>query len=296
MVSYHLCVAWNWTYDKDFIALLENCFSASHAQLLIVSPQNLFSTNSQIRDQQLSFLALLDRASDADPAFCLLVRWATLWHNFQINPFPLSHLATDKSVIHQLLYQAHLPVPQTIIIPTYDESPVIDTPDPSSLGPVFNLKPSSGSCSEGILLKINHLGQLDQVRKRYPQDKILLQSYIYPISTPKHPQAWFRAIYCLGHVHLCWWDAQTHLYTPVNPTDRDAYALDQLDLLVSQIATVVQLGLFSSEIALTDHGFVIIDYINDPLDLRPQSKYPDGVPDQILFQIATEITQKTTHL
>ena len=39
-----------------------------------------------------------------------------------------------------------------------------------------------------------------------------------------------------------------------------------------------------------DGSFVIVDYVNDVLDLRLQSKTPDGVPDDIVHDIAEQLT------
>jgi len=41
---------------------------------------------------------------------------------------------------------------------------------------------------------------------------------------------------------------------------------------------------------LTPGGrFVIVDYVNDPIDLRLQSKAPDGVPNEIVRDIAARL-------
>jgi hypothetical protein len=58
-----------------------------------------------------------------------------------------------------------------------------------------------------------------------------------------------------------------------------------------KIARISQLDLFSSEIAQTPLGeFIVVDYINDPVDLRLQSITCEGVPDNIVQAIATKIT------
>jgi hypothetical protein len=50
--------------------------------------------------------------------------------------------------------------------------------------------------------------------------------------------------------------------------------------------------LFSTEIAITSDGrFVIVDYVNDPIDLRPQSKTFDGVPDDIVEDITKRLVE-----
>jgi hypothetical protein len=56
------------------------------------------------------------------------------------------------------------------------------------------------------------------------------------------------------------------------------------------IARICKLELFSSEIAYTeDRGCTVVDYINDPVDLRLQSKSYDGVPDIIVADIADRL-------
>jgi hypothetical protein len=50
--------------------------------------------------------------------------------------------------------------------------------------------------------------------------------------------------------------------------------------------------LFSTEIAVTSDGrFVIVDYVNDPIDLRLQSKALDGVPDEIVKDITERLLE-----
>jgi hypothetical protein len=50
--------------------------------------------------------------------------------------------------------------------------------------------------------------------------------------------------------------------------------------------------LFSTEITITSDGrFVIVDYVNDPIDLRLQSKAFDGVPDDIVKDITERLVE-----
>jgi hypothetical protein len=50
--------------------------------------------------------------------------------------------------------------------------------------------------------------------------------------------------------------------------------------------------LFSTEITLTPDGrFVIVDYVNDPIDLRLQSKAFDGVPNDIVRDITERLAE-----
>ncbi len=104
-----------------------------------------------------------------------------------------------------------------------------------------------------------------------------------------HP-AWFRLIYCAGQIFPCWWDQQTHIYTPLTQEEQLHFELQPLFGIMTELALVSQLELFSTEIAYTNTGeFVLVDYINDPIDLRLQSKTIEGVPDQIVENIAQNL-------
>jgi hypothetical protein len=60
--------------------------------------------------------------------------------------------------------------------------------------------------------------------------------------------------------------------------------------ITQQIAGLSMLNLFSTEIALDERGhWVVVDYINDPCDYRPQSTIANGVPDSVLAAIADRI-------
>jgi hypothetical protein len=63
------------------------------------------------------------------------------------------------------------------------------------------------------------------------------------------------------------------------------------------IALLCQLDLFSSEIAFTPEGrFVVVDYVNDQIDLRLQSKILEGVPDDIVQDIAERLVNQVAML
>jgi hypothetical protein len=104
--------------------------------------------------------------------------------------------------------------------------------------------------------------------------------------------AWFRVIYCAGKVYPCWWDNRTHVYTPVTSDEENCYNLGPLSSMTSSIARICELDLFSTEITLTPEGrFVIVDYVNDPIDLRLQSKTFDGVPNDIVQDITESLVK-----
>ncbi len=60
-----------------------------------------------------------------------------------------------------------------------------------------------------------------------------------------------------------------------------------------RIAEVCRLDLFSTEIALTATGqLLVVDYVNDPIDLRIKSRAKDGVPDEVVEDIAARIADE----
>jgi len=65
--------------------------------------------------------------------------------------------------------------------------------------------------------------------------------------------------------------------------------------IARQIASICRLDLFSTEIAWTeDDRLLVVDYVNDPIDLRLQSRAADGVPDFIVERIAARIVDELT--
>ncbi len=62
--------------------------------------------------------------------------------------------------------------------------------------------------------------------------------------------------------------------------------------VTERIARVCKLDWFSTEIAFTnDNKFVVVDYVNDSIDTRIQSKAVDGVPDDVMKQITNKLVE-----
>jgi hypothetical protein len=193
--------------------------------------------------------------------------------------------------MHLALIGDGLHTPHTIILPSYEQQPVLPPIDLSSLGESFTIKPAHGGGGEGVVVKATTLRQALAARQEYPTDRYLLQAHIASAQLDSRP-AWFRVIYCAGQVYPCWWDTHTHVYTPVTSAQESHYGLGPLRDITVALARLCGLDLFSTEISLTPAGrFVIVDYVNDPLDLRLQSKALDGVPDAIVNDIAQRLAR-----
>jgi hypothetical protein len=289
MTSYDLCLAWNWEYDADFIALLDMACWSHGLSLLLITPDNLGDRLQSLINHQITFRVFWDRASDADARFVPIVQWARHHAIYRINPHEQASRTWDKAAMHLALISAGLYTPYTIILLSYEEQPDLPPIDLSLLGDSFAIKPAHGSGGEGVVIEATSLGQVLAARQEYPTDRYLVQAHIVPAQLGSRP-AWFRVIYCAGRVYPCWWDTRTHVYTPVTLTEENRYSLGPLHDITASIARLCWLDLFSTEISLTPGGlFVIVDYVNDQIDLRLQSKALDGVPDHIVLDIVERL-------
>jgi hypothetical protein len=289
MPVYDLCLAWEWQYDADFVWLLKDACERRGISLLLVTPGNLAEVLHQLEINEISFRALLDRATDTHPCFNALLDWARTHPVYRINPYGRARRAWDKAAIHTRLASAGIATPYTIVLPTYHEDPWIIPFDISDLGDRFSIKPAHGGGGKGVFNNACSWEQILQTRQEFPGDQYLLQTHIEPADCGPR-RGWFRVIYCGKQVFPCWWDTRTHVYTPVTPDEERMMDLGRLREISAAIARITHLDLFSSEIALTEQGeFVVIDYVNDPIDLRLQSKACEGVPDAIVQAIACEI-------
>jgi hypothetical protein len=290
MRNYDLCLTWNWEYDADFVRLLDVACQSHGLSLLQITPENLLDMMRFLANKEIMFQIFFDRASDADACFIPIVQWACNHGVRHINPHELACRAWDKVAMHQAI-SVIVETPFTIILPSYDEKPLLPTIDLTSLGSSFTIKPSYGGGGDGVINKATTLSQVLVARQEFPTQRYLLQAHIIPAQLGRR-MAWFRVIYCARKVYPCWWDNCTHIYTPVTSDEENCYNLGPLSSITFLIARICGLDLFSTEITLTPDGrFVIVDYVNDPIDLRLQSKTFDGVPDDIVQDITERLVE-----
>jgi hypothetical protein len=289
MVTRDLCLAWNWEYDFDFVTLLNTACQAKGLSLLQVTPHDLQDLLPSLAEQQIDFRAFFDRASEDDARFTPLVRWVREHGIFCINAYERASRTWDKAAMHVALVNAGLHVPYTTILPAYEELPVLAPVDLGPLGEQFTIKPAHGSGGEGVVARATSWNHVLRVRQEHATDKYLLQAHVVPRELDSRP-AWFRVLYCAGRVYPCWWNPHTHVYKPVTSAEQSGYRLDPIHDTTVSIARLCGLDLFSTEIALTSDGpFAVVDYVNDQIDMRLQSKTVDGVPDDIVRDIAERL-------
>ena len=291
MPRYDLCLVWNWEYDSDFVSLMEEALVGSGMSLLQVKPETLELVLAGLESRETTFSSYFDRASDTDPRFQPLVDWAVGHKVFCINPRQQAAWAGDKATMHLEFISRGLDTPYTIILCPYADQPSIAPADLSQLGGSFAIKPACEGGGDGVVLKANSWEQVLTARQQFPHEKYLLQANVSPQTLNGRP-AWFRVLFCDGAIYPCWWDPHTHVYSRVTAEERARFGLRSLRELPLRIARICGLHLFSTELAVNETGRCLaVDYVNDPLDLRLQSKAADGAPDDYVRNIAARLVR-----
>jgi glutathione synthase/RimK-type ligase-like ATP-grasp enzyme len=285
MNQYDLCLAWYWEYDIEFVRMVESACASRGITLCQVTPETLLQTIRSLQSQEFQPSVFFDRAND-DLRFEPIRKWAANNGIYYINPPEVSFKAEQKDDFHHMLMANGISVPKTIVLPSFLDHPLLDPVDLTSLGVQFVAKPAYAGGGTGVALDLYNWEQVLQARIQVPNQRYLLQSHV-DTQMFNGRQTWFRVYYCGGKIYPCWWETDTHAASPVTAYEEARFGLSKLRDITHQIAKLSGLDIFSTEIALTPEGeFVAVDYINDSIDLRAQSKAMDGVPDIVLWYIA----------
>jgi hypothetical protein len=286
-MQYDLCLPWYWEYDLDFVQMVEQACQEHGVTFWQITPDTLLESITALYQGDVSFRAILDR-SQYDARFEPIHRWALEHSVRRLNPAEFSKWSEDKATMHLELISAGIHTPYTILLPPFIEQPVIPDLDLAPLGERFVIKPALEGGSEGVILGASSMDQIRRARMQHPEQKYLVQETITPRTIHGHP-AWFRVFYAVGKTYPCFWHPLTHVFSMVMPPDEHKYGLTPLREITLRIASICKLDWFSTEIALTLQGFVVVDYVNDGIDTRIQSKAVDGVPDEVMRDIAHQL-------
>ncbi len=294
MKTYTLAIAWNWEFDRDFVAGIERECAIRGISTYRVDSYNIQQTLNELRAGNLAFDALIDRASDADPEFLPLVHLMNAPSTLCINPYDRVINAIDKATMHLELITHGIDVPFTIILPPYNKKREIEIPQAEfeRLGAPFVIKPANTTGGgTGVIMNGRTVQDIMETRLHHLDDKYLLQEMIIPRNLDGK-RAWFRVYSVFDQVIPCWWDDRTHRYSILTPEEEHRFGLENLRHTIQVIRQICMLDFFSSEIAVTESGkFVAVDYVNEVCDMRLQSKYFNGAPDQIVHRIEQLIAE-----
>jgi hypothetical protein len=287
-----VCLAADWELDNDFLSLMERSLRCRNLSTYIVWPHNLEQVLQNLRSGSMGFRFVLDRASTTSPEFLELYRiLAGKGAHFLDDPDTILW-ASDKATMHLEFISGGIQVPYTLIVAPFITSEHIpfSREDLSRLGSPFFIKPANTTGGGiGVFEHGTGLSDILAVRQQHKADKYLVQERIHPLEKEGR-RFWFRAFYACGGLFATWWSDLSHIYEPLLPEQVERYGLQPLFGQIQDIARICRLNFFSTEIALDRSGqWVAVDYVNESCDLRLQSCHADGVPDEMVGQIAERI-------
>jgi predicted SprT family Zn-dependent metalloprotease len=286
-----LGLAWNWEYDQDFVRLLDRAVYAAGLSCFLIGQHNLNQTADEVRRGARRFRVFLDRASDNDQRFLEFNRLLQTTGTRFLNVHHHYQRSIDKANIHSELLARGLHLPLTFIVPPLDVEPNYDLRMVELLPKPFVVKPARGSGGFGVIASATRLDDVARARAQFRNQRFLIQQRIEPQLLAGR-RAWFRVYFVCGAVISCWWDDVTHRYAMFTAADEALVNAGELQRVARVIAEVSHLDFFSSEVTLDKRGqYVVVDYVNDPCDMRLQSKCFDGVPDAIVQGIIGHIVQ-----
>jgi len=291
---------WEWEFDEDFVRIVDDNCQHFGLNTFLITPYNLEEVLNKVQENAFRVRVFYDRAADANPAFEPLVRQLLKNESHPINdPDQLVH-ALDKAVMHNHLLEQGLHVPYTIILSPHRDWTNIKIGELIRLGEPFIIKPALGGGGVGVEVNAKTLFDIVKAREGKSKEKFLLQEKVLPAHYGDR-RAWFRVFYAFGKIISCWWDDLTHIYFRVSPEEEKIYGLHRLQTVTNKIAEMTKLHFFSTEIAIVDREtFVVVDYVNDQCDMRLKSRHLDGVPDdvveEIAFQMAHYVLYKITSM
>jgi hypothetical protein len=206
----------------------------------------------------------------------------------KINDYERVREIWNKPHIHYALMKHGIHVPYMHILPSVEQQHEVEPLDLSTLSGRFSVK-GAHSGGSGVLRPAKTWDDVRQRRFEWRTDQTLIQEWIEPRLLGKR-RAWFRVFYACGVAYPVWQDDRNHIQQPLLAEEERIYDLGVVRGLTQQIATVCGLNLFSTEIALdASNRWVVIDYVNDPCDYRPNSTVTNGVPDEIVQNVAARV-------
>ena len=297
----HIWLLWEWTEDSLLVENFLSRAAQSGLRVKVLPPAEFKSLDPGVM-LGCPPVILWDRAGDVYPEALHLRDWAEALGSRVINPVRGSLLARNKARLHDMLLQRNLPVPYTKLI--HDLSPSSDLD--WGCGRFLVLKPERSGGGEGVRIQEWCETCLRAALHSRPGETWLLQEHVEPALISGRP-AWFRVFYLFGDIRICWWNHRTHVYDILPEGEVNRLGFNDLEMLGMKIGSSFPMQFFSTEIVYRadgpagEHSLkpVIVDYLNDPCDLRSKVHTPDGVPEELLnwvfervFAVAREGIQR----
>jgi hypothetical protein len=299
MEFYDLAIAYKWIYDRELTELIEKMFQKNGLKTFIIGVHNLNEIIEKVKNDELSFTAILDRASDEDESFVELAKLITKKNTYIINEYEKIETAIDKAKMHIKLEKENFPLPFTIIAPKYEITPKlsISKRNRQKLKIPFVIKPAyySGG-GDGVVTDATTMQEIEHSRKINYDDRYLIQKKIYPKNINGR-RVWLRVFWFFNEVFPVWWSDETHIYEEISDEETLSQNLIKMKDYTTKLAEITGLDYFSSEFTLDEKdNLFLIDYVNDQCDLRMKSVHHDGVPDNIVVKFVEKMFEKVNSL
>lgn len=303
MKEYDFAVGWSSVGANEdlFIESIKEECKIHRMSFLLIDDDNVDEvTDAVARDRfRIRFyLDMLSEIYDPDDKFTRLVYCLKDSGTRIVDDPDDVKAAADKSITHFDLARAGVPVPYTVVIRNWEPARRLTREEKRGLGFPFVIKPALGYGKKGVkfVSEKRTLQEIARARKFNRGDNFLLQRVVEPVEIEGIP-AWFRVYHLFGEIIPCWWDHTTNIYRQVTLRQMDKYRLLPLVRIASEIGRITRIDWFSCEIALDKKmkKFVVIDYMNDQCAIYPKSHHKDGVPDDVVTQIASRIVEKASH-
>jgi hypothetical protein len=282
--------------DDMFIHRVQRHCADTGLNFFLIEPLWVDSFYALLKDGKVWPRVLLNMHSEhhlPDDIYHRLVKLASEKSCLVIDPLDRALAAFDKSRLHPKLVEAGIPVPHTVIV--HRKRPQdwrLGETDRAALGTPFVIKPAMGYGRRGLVLDAMSEADLDRSIAAWSDERYLFQRRIMPARRGDAPLYW-RVYFVFGTVWLSWWNCENDNYRMVSSEERAELGLDRLEDLARRIAALTGMTFFSSEIAQSETGeLVVIDYVNDQCHLLSQSAHPQmGVPDELVAAIAKRIVE-----
>lgn len=292
MQVFDLAIAYKWVYDKELVDDIERYFHRNNLTTFVIHKAIIHQTLNKVQRGEILFRNFLDRATDEDEDFEPLAEAIIQSGAKTVNLHHLIDDAIDKATLLPKLNSQNIDLPETIILPPFEEEPELSISDEelNRLGKPFIIKPAyySGG-GEGANVNGFTFEDIQTLRRELYDDRYLIQRKIKSKYFDSF-KAWFRSFYLFGKVLTVQWDDETRIYDDLPFRKMEKIDYKKIEEITKKIADICKLHYFSTEVTIgTDGKYYAIDFVNDPCDFRRKSIHKDGVPDVIVDKFIEEL-------
>lgn len=284
--------------NEFFVDRLKAECRARDMKFIFIDAKSLDNVGEKIKKRDLKLKFYLDMASetfDPDDAYLKFAYLLKDTGTKVMEDPDRVKVAADKSLTHFNLMRAGIPVPFTIIMKSGQPNRQLNGEESEKLGRFFIIKPSLGYGKRGVKVATQEsmLEDIAEARKIKMGDDILVQEFIEAREIEGSP-AWFRIYHTFGAIASCWWNPGANLHRQVTLREIEEHGLLPMTRIASEIARITCIDWFSCEIALNkkNNEFVAVDYMNDQCWVNQQSRFEDGVPDDVICHITGRIVEQ----